>query len=106
MIFALLDFQDPFEWDIDNLPHMHDDPYYGPEDVLDVLHDAPECYEDESGGTGDWLLVGQSSAGEVLVVPIAQSNYSGFSKVRPITVFAAPAFVRDRYLQDKENSHE
>lgn len=100
MLFALLDLSDPFEWDMDNLPHLLDDPYYGPDDALDVLHDAPECYEDDSGGAGDWLLVGEVP-GAILTVPVAQSRYSGLSKVRPITIFEAPDELAARYLHDQ-----
>ena len=86
-------------------PDVLDDPYYGPDDALDVYHDDPECYEDESNGAGDWLLVGEVPGGEILTVPVTQSYYSGLSKVRPITVFAAPAFLAERYVQDKEYGH-
>jgi hypothetical protein len=104
VLFSLLDPVNPFEWDDDNLPHLHDDPYFGPEDALDVFKDDPECYEDDSDGSADWILVGQVP-GEILMVPIAQSRYSGFSKVRPITVFPAPESLKERYRQDKEGWH-
>jgi len=105
VLFTLLDPVEPFEWDEGNLPQLADDPYYGPDDALDVYHDDPECYEDESEGAGDWLLVGEVPGGVVLTVPIAQSHYSGLSKVRPITVFAAPADLAERYRKDKEERH-
>jgi hypothetical protein len=102
VLFALLNPLDPFEWDLDNLPHLLDDPYYGPNDALDVLQDAPECYEDDSDGAGSGCWWGRSQGGEILMVPVAQSRYSGLSKVRPITVFVAPANLAERYRQDKE----
>jgi hypothetical protein len=105
VLFSLLDPVEPFEWDPDNLPHLVDNPYYGPDDALDVFHDDPECYEDDSEGSGDWLLVGQVPGSEILMVPIAQSRYSGFSKVRPITVFPAPEWLKERYWRDKEGWH-
>jgi hypothetical protein len=102
VLFALLNPADPFEWDDVNLPHLFDGSDYGPDDALDVFHDSPECYEDDSEGAGEWLLVGEVPGGEVLTVPVVRSRYSEFSKVRPITIFSAPSWLRERYYQDRE----
>lgn len=101
VLFSLLDPQDPFEWDLENEPHVVGEPGMDRDDVLDVWCDEPQFYEDDTEGSADWLMVGEVSGPEVLVVPIAQSHYSGYAKVRPITIFTAPPHIADRYRQDK-----
>jgi hypothetical protein len=105
-IWSLLDLSDPFEWDIANLPHLLRRPMYGPDDALDVMADSPVCYEDESEGSADWLIVGEVPGGEVLVVPVTTSAYSGYSKLRPITVFKAPMHLENRYRQEGVAEYE
>ena len=101
VLFSLLDPEDPFEWDHENEPHLVGEPGMDREDVGDVWTDDPEFYEDDSEGSADWLMVGQVPGDAILVVPIAQAQYSGYAKVRPITIFIAPPHVADRYRQDK-----
>jgi hypothetical protein len=101
VILSFLDLEDPFEIDLGNLPHLMADPELGLDDALDVLlFDAPVFYEDDSAGSAEWLLVGEIPGGEVIVVPIARSNHSGLSKVRPITILYAPNHVIRRYRED------
>jgi len=100
-IWALLDLADPFEWDIYNLPHFHRRPYFGPDDALDVMAGSPSCYEDDSDGSADWLIVGEVAGSDILVVAVTTSHYSGHSKLRPITIFRAPKFLEERYIQEK-----
>ena len=93
--------EDPFEVDMGNAPHLAAREGLGLDDAMDVLFGDPEFYEDDSEGSADWLMVGRVPGGEILVVPIAQSNYLWLSKVRPITVLRAPIHIEQRYLDDK-----
>lgn len=102
VILSMIDPSDPFELDLGNAPHLAADPSLRVDDALDVLVGDPEIYVDESEGSADWLLVGPVPGGQILVIPIAESRYSGCSKVRPITILRAPSHIEDRYLADKE----
>jgi len=101
VVLSLLDPDDPFEIDEANGPHLAAEQGLGLEDALDVLFGDPEFYDDDSGGSADWLMVGLVPGGEVLVVPLAQARNSGFGKLRPITVLPAPLHIEQRYFQDK-----
>jgi hypothetical protein len=92
----------PEHSEIGNAPHLSADPALGLDDALDVLFGDPEFYEDDGAGSADWLMVGPVPGGLILVVPIAQARYSGYSKIRPITVLRAPLHIEQRYLSDKE----
>lgn len=102
VLHSLLDRNDPFEWDEDNLPHTASHPFHGPDDAMDVFFGEPEFYEDASDGSASWLMVGEVPGGDILVVPLATSQYSGYAKVRPLGVFEAPQHIINRYYQDKE----
>lgn len=101
VILTMIDTADPFEVDANNEPHLSADPQFCVDDALDVLAGDPEFYEDESEGSGEWLMVGPVPGGLLLVVPVSQSRYSGYSKVRPITILRAPPHIEQRYLGDK-----
>ena len=101
MLMSLLDPVDPFEIDSKNRPHLYARGFC-PDDAYDIFFGDPEYYVDDSEGSADWLMVGSVPGGDVLVVPIAQSEYSGYSKVRPITIFSASLEVQERFLDDKK----
>lgn len=99
----MLDPEDPFEIDIKNSPHLMADGFCL-DDAYDVFYGDPEYYVDESEGSADWLMVGSVPGGDILVVPIRQAEYSGFSKVRPITIFVAPLDLQQHFLDDKRGT--
>lgn len=95
----LLDPSEPFEIDTQNA-HLFKHPHLGIDDAYDVYFGDPEFYEDLSAGPADWLMVGEVPGGQVLVVPLAPPNASGFNKMRPIGVFEASQQLVDRYHAD------
>ncbi len=96
--YDLLDEDDPFEVDDQNV-HLFKHAVFGYEDALDVFRSDPIYFPDESDGPADWLMVAQVPGGDVLLVPLAAANYSGTTKMRPIGVYEAPRWLRDRYLE-------
>lgn len=101
VILALLDVAAPFEFDDDNLPHLFADVAYCPEDIEDVfLLGEPQFYEDESGGAGEWLMVGRVPGDGIVVVPLIRAR-STFTQLRPITIFAASRALAERYAMDQ-----
>jgi hypothetical protein len=99
--FDLLDAEEPFEIDDQNA-HLFKHPLLGLDDALDVWSSDAEFYEDDSDGPADRLMVGEIPGGDVLVIPLAPSNHSGFAKMRPIGVFRASQYTVDRYRADRE----
>ena len=101
VLLAMIDPFDPFEVDKENGPHLAADVDLSLDDALDVLTGDPEFYVDETDGSADWLMVGPIPGGQIIVVPMSESRYSGYSKVRPITILKAPMQIEQRYLDDK-----
>jgi hypothetical protein len=106
VLHALLDPEEPFEWDPRNTPHAAAHVLLGPDDALDAyLLGEPEFFDDDGEGDATWLMVGEIPGTGLIVVPLVESEYSGYSKVRPLGVFEAPLHIIERYYQEKGRSN-
>lgn len=101
--YDLLDDEDPFEID-DQIAHLFKHPGLSVDDALDVFASDPIFYPAEGPGGAEWLMVAEV-AGEVLQVPLAPSNYSGPTRMRPLGVYRASAGVRAQFELDRRLGH-
>ncbi len=102
--WEFIDWNDPFEVDEQNA-HLAKHPGLCLDDALDVAANDPLFYE-ACAGPADWLMVAEVPGGDVLVVPLAPSNYSGYMKMRPIGVYPASGELLDAYLRDREDQSD
>ena len=67
-----VNWEDPFEIDPINRPHLYKHAPYGEDDLYDILLSGAQLIEaDLSVGDADWMLVGQPPGCEPLCVPLA-----------------------------------
>jgi hypothetical protein len=94
----LLDPEQPFEFDGDNLPHLLKH-VYTPADIYDVYEGLPVFYEADPRGSADWLMTGQVP-GDILTVPLAPPRSRSSHMARPIGIYRVGASDRETYMRD------
>ena len=92
-----LDEIDPFEIDR-QLAHLFKHHALGVDAVYEVWNSDPLFYVADP--PAHWIMVADI-AGEVLMVPLASSNYDDSTKCRPIGCYVAAKHVADRYWEDR-----
>lgn len=86
---------DDFEFDMGNLPHLINH-QLEPADVWDVFLSDPVFIEDETGGSGDWYMVGRVPGGYLTIV-LTESKSGNPAVARPITGRPAKDWEVDEY---------
>lgn len=97
----LLDDEDPFELDQDNLPHLFAHGTYGVGDLYDVWWSDPRFFPAANEGAADWLMVAEVPGGDILLVPLAKPRSGDTSKARPIGIYEAGQRLKERYLEER-----
>jgi hypothetical protein len=102
----LLDAEDPFEFDMDNLPHLHKHVIrdnrgvsvsVGAADLVDAyIYGDPSFYPAATEGTADWLMVG-TVPGAILCAPLAPARSGNVTQCRPIGLYTPSESLAQRY---------
>jgi hypothetical protein len=94
----LIDWDDPFEVDAGNEPHLFAHAPYGSGDLDDILTNEPALIPAQVElGEADWLLVGTPPGEPPLVVPLATPNSGDARQARPIGIYRATGRLLDTY---------
>ena len=100
----LVNWDDPFEIDQVNRPHLYAHEPYGEEDLYDILVSLPRVIEaDTDLGDADWFLVGVPPGCEPLTSPLTPPRSGDVRKVRPIGLYGASGSVLTTYLDLLDN---
>jgi len=107
--YTLLDREDPFEIDDDNLPHLYkhlpsnakgDLVAVGVEDIKEAYLGVPRFYEADEDREADWLMLGEVPGTLIIQVPLAPPNSGEYNRCRPIALYSAVTMLREKYLRD------
>ena len=97
-----VDWDDPFEIDAVNEPHLFAHAPYGADDLYDMLVFLPRLIEaDTRRGDADWFLVGQPPGCPPLVSPLSAPDSGDSRKVRPIGIYEATGDLLAAYLEGR-----
>jgi hypothetical protein len=95
-----LDPENPFEIDVDNLPHLAKHAPFTSEDVLDAwAFGDPLLYPAAEDGPADWLMVARLPEG-IVVIPLAPPRIDDMRKCRPIGIYEPSGVLASRYEED------
>jgi hypothetical protein len=98
--YELLDDDEPFEIDGGNRPHLYAHGY-SEGDLYDVWWSDPLFFPAAEEGPADWLMVAEVPGGDVLVVPLGKPNSGDIRKARPIGLYEASQYLKERYLEER-----
>ena len=74
------------------------------DEIREVLTGAPRFFENPPGRRAPLVMVGPTSAGRMLCVPIEPTGQRG--KWRPVTAFTANTHHVQRYVLENENERQ
>ena len=98
----LINWDDPFEVDEGNDPHLSAHDPYGSGDLNDILMNEPALFPAQVElGDADWILVGKPPGEPPLAVPLAPANSGDPRRTRPIGIFPASGGLLDKYQSDE-----
>lgn len=94
----LLDPDDPFELDDDNLGQLGKWDGLTRDDLIEAWQGEPRLFRAPDGFPGDWDLVSEVGSVGTIVVPLMAAKSGDKTKARPITMFRANLRTQARYL--------
>lgn len=91
---------EPFELDVDNLPHLAKHTPFTHEDLVDAWVSGEPLFVAAPHGPADWLMLAEL-AGEVLVIPLARARSGSPRQARPIGIYRAGAVLSSLYRMER-----
>jgi hypothetical protein len=98
-----LDPRSPFEFDMDNRPHLFKHDHYGESDIWDVWESDPVFIPAAPDGPAELFMVAEPPGEPPLAVPLAAPRSSNPSKARPIGIYPASGLVLSMYTQIRQD---
>ncbi len=93
----LLDEVDPFEIDR-QVAHLFKHDALGVDDIYEIWNSDPLLFP--AAPPAHWLMVADI-AGNVVMIPLAPSDFDDPTKCRPIGCYVASKHLADRYWEDR-----